>query len=601
MLNRRFCAALFVLLFACFLAALPLWRAQSESQAQDTGGGSAGEQQGAIDPPLPAQLPPLPGDQNANEQNAGAQPPTPRPWGSSSQTAAAAETAVDKDRAVLLHRNGRVFRGKIADQGDVYVVTLPFGEINLNKNDVEFVGANVSECYAFRRTKVEPGNVERHLELAGWCATEKLIPEALQELEMVKSLAPQHPRIPLVARQIDLAQREPQTDSIAATGPGVAKSYARNEVLARNLPDGAVAAFTEQVQPLLMNSCATAGCHVQGSQESAFQIQRYSPSQGAKKRLTQQNIRAVLRYIDPDAAEKSPLLIKAVSEHGGGTRPPLAASDSAQFEAMARWVLQVIGDKGASSAQPVNSTPAAGQPPARLPVNSNAQPLRSQQPVIRTADEIRALLTGHSFVESYDKLHPQNDEAINSIIPVKGNADSAAANPQGMNQNGITQASADMPGSGQNVGDDPLGQQGTEANLSADERSLLDMVNDTPPNRIRVGAGDQLRQGDLHEAELHRFEARDPFDPAIFNRQFGTRPPSRAMSGGPGTPSDSMMQGGPMTPDGSVQREMPAPRGNPWQSSPNQPGNLGGAQNREGVNHGPAENIPPRSTGAGGN
>ena len=308
--------------------------------------------------------------------------------------------------------------------------------------------------------------------------------------------------------------------------------------LTGKLLEGSVEAFTEHVQPLLLNSCATAGCHAQGSKASTFQIQRYSPSQGASQRLTQQNLRSTLRYVDPDAVETSELLTKAVVEHGGSRSAPVGSTDSAQFKTLANWVLQIAGKKEKAQQDAADRTRQAAPNVEHQPVPARGLP--SQQAVVRTSDEIRALFSGHSFVEQYDQRHPQQEMVQYGLMGKRPAADfpGMQLTPEGSRE-GVEQTQ-DSESYGPNVakgreqisGVDSLPSQQTndlaaraaENDVTKEDQILIDQVSNLPPNRIRVGAGDPLNQDERRiEANLGTYQPRDPFDPEVFNRRFATR------------------------------------------------------------------------------
>ena len=553
-MNRRFCAALLLLLLSGAVGAIPMLRAELEPQvpAQSPQGSEATTSQNSsqqADAPLPP-LPPLPDSQVGRGTSAAE--PASLPWASASGTQNGTDATTTEDgkaqQQVLLHRNGRLFHGEIVDQGDRYIIQLPYGEVELKKTEVEFVGNDVAAVYRHRRDQIEPGSVDRRMALASWCATEKLLEEAEQELAIASGLAPRHPRLPLIARQIELARRELESPpSLSATqGPGIAAPQAHLTEFAGKLPEGSIEAFTEHVQPLLLNSCATAGCHAQGNRKSAFQIQRYSPSQGASQRLTQRNLRSVLRYVDPDTVETSELLTKAIAEHGGSRSAPVGSTDSAQFETLADWVLQVVGRKAkAQQDSPVQTQQATHN--ANQPVQSRALP--AQQAVVRTSDEIRALFSGHSFVEQYDQQHPRQEMVQYGLMGERPAADFPGLQPvlerpatgdemvRGLESNNGNTPAPGEPFRGSNPlasqPADDLAAKAAANGITEADQALIDQVSNIPPNRIRVGAGDPQNRDDRLKADLGTFRPRDPFDPEIFNRRFSTRPTARSNSAPP--------------------------------------------------------------------
>src|SRR5438128_1534498 len=73
-----------------------------------------------------------------------------------------------------------------------------------------------------------------------------------------------------------------------------------------DLSGESLALFTNRVQPVLMNVCAS--CHAT-NRGGAFKLTRCYDGQ-ANRRATQENLTAVLDYVRADQPELSPLLIK---------------------------------------------------------------------------------------------------------------------------------------------------------------------------------------------------------------------------------------------------------------------------------------------------
>ena len=94
------------------------------------------------------------------------------------------------------------------------------------------------------------------------------------------------------------------------------------------LPRAAALDFVSKVQPLLVNSCAKAGCHGMGSGNS-FELQRTKLGKSPPKAHSERNLAAVLERIDREQPLSSPLLTKLRGEsksnsvrqsHGGLSR-----------------------------------------------------------------------------------------------------------------------------------------------------------------------------------------------------------------------------------------------------------------------------------------
>ena len=69
--------------------------------------------------------------------------------------------------------------------------------------------------------------------------------------------------------------------------------------MVRSLPPGVVETFTQSVQPVLMNHCATGGCHAPQS-ETGLRLFRVPTGKQASRRITQRNLYSVLPFVDRD-------------------------------------------------------------------------------------------------------------------------------------------------------------------------------------------------------------------------------------------------------------------------------------------------------------
>jgi hypothetical protein len=81
------------------------------------------------------------------------------------------------------------------------------------------------------------------------------------------------------------------------------------------MPPGTVEAFTATIQPLIMNSCATSGCHGPGS-KSAYIILRIPGDRTGTRRLTQRNLQSSVQMLDYQNPQQSRLLLAASRAHG---------------------------------------------------------------------------------------------------------------------------------------------------------------------------------------------------------------------------------------------------------------------------------------------
>ncbi|MCE9547928.1 MAG: hypothetical protein K8T25_20850 [Planctomycetia bacterium] len=309
--------------------------------------------------------------------------------------------AAAEERFLFL-TNGQVMRGRIALDGDRYVVTSERAEIRIAARDVEYVCRTINEGYLLKRAGVNQTNARDHLRLAQWCLTQGLLDEADEERRRAAEIEPGHPRLTLLERQLKLA-REPVAPQPAPPKLAQPQREPKLDAAIRGLPGPAVEAFSQTVQPLLLNNCATAGCHGPAT-KSEFQLVRLARGQTPIRRVTQRNLAAVLTYLDMEEPDQSRILTAARQAHGGASAATFPRSDQAAYRRLAQWVRQVsapapnappetvnaptttlsqsISPSGSTTAAPAAANPIAASPsPASKALRNLPNRPASHQPV----------------------------------------------------------------------------------------------------------------------------------------------------------------------------------------------------------------------------
>ena len=233
------------------------------------------------------------------------------------------------DQGVLLLRNGQMIEGRITFSEDHYLVELPGEEIRLRAADVEFFCHSLEEGYERKRTAIQAGNAQDHLELAQWCERHGLYRSATAELADAAAIEPKHPMLGVLKRRLELAtqQTPPAKPAAKAATMPTADDLDR---MTRNMPPGTVEMFAQVVQPLLMNHCMASGCHGPQS-ENNFRLLRAPVNQPAGRRLTQRNLHAVLQYVNYADAQSSRLLTAVSKPHGPVKTPSSAITRQASI------------------------------------------------------------------------------------------------------------------------------------------------------------------------------------------------------------------------------------------------------------------------------
>ena len=267
------------------------------------------------------------------------------------------------ERGVVLLRNGQAVEGRITRAGDIYYVVLPEGEIRLKAADVELCCRNLEEGYLRKRTALAD-TADEHLRLAQWCQRHGLSQAAAMELDDARRLDPRHPMIGILQNRLQMAAEPPSKPAAPPTAPGV--SFEKLDQMVRGLPPGAVEEFTQTIQPILMNHCATAGCH--GPQcESKLHLQRIPNGRPATRRITQRNLYEVLQLIDREKPETSPLLAAAAKPHGSARAASFNERQGGQYERLAKWVGEVAGQAETGTAAALLPRPLPHPTPCNRP------------------------------------------------------------------------------------------------------------------------------------------------------------------------------------------------------------------------------------------
>ncbi len=275
---------------------------------------------------------------------------------------------------VLLLYNGNVISGKIRQDGDHYWVKSRSAEIKIRADQVELACGSVEEGYQQKHSAIEGGGARGHLELARWCLRQRLFQHAEFELQTARTIEPGHPRIAVLERHLAMTQ---PVNNPTKTPPGRNAASRRIpskddlDTMVRSLPDGVVESFATTVQPVLLNHCATVGCHAPNG-ENHLRLERMPVQRHARRRPTVRNLHAILKLIRSSAPDRSPLLTYPIRSHGGVDEPVFTRHNATQYQHLVEWVRKISGDTAATasvaSVTPTRTSPTieTQSPPADL-------------------------------------------------------------------------------------------------------------------------------------------------------------------------------------------------------------------------------------------
>jgi len=266
---------------------------------------------------------------------------------------------------LLVLRNGNVLRGSVLRLADHYRVRMPHGQMQVPVDQVEMFCHNLDEAYERRRRNRTGRNADSHLELARWCLRHELLGHAARELLDIRTMDPGHRQLPMLERQLRQALRQShpkRPQPVAAHKPTALPPEVDRKAL-KHAPPRDRALFVRKIQPLLIHSCATTGCH-QPNSSSSFQLNRFALDGQGHPDTTLRNLAATLAYVDWQAPEQSTLLERARSAHGAEQASQSHALQARKYHLLQSWIEQLAVD---------DPTRAA----AELPVNSEGRPEKS--------------------------------------------------------------------------------------------------------------------------------------------------------------------------------------------------------------------------------
>ena len=255
------------------------------------------------------------------------------------------------DAEVLLLSNGSLVEGRVEPAADELIVHQGDGAVRLRTAAVAATVRSRTEAYEWLRTR-ELGShpeVGDHLRLADWAMRHQMWPQAARELLEAKQLSPNHPRLRLLQRRLAELSRLPEAPvAKPAVIPVAAHEETAPQAATReatpDLPAEGLEYFTRRIQPVLLNGCATAGCH-RGQEGDPFPLDRSLLHGYGNAAATDRNLRTALGAIDLAQPDASSLLAAARGPHAGVT--PLGGLRRDELlNRLARWATSVAVANG---------------------------------------------------------------------------------------------------------------------------------------------------------------------------------------------------------------------------------------------------------------
>ncbi len=338
---------------------------------------------------------------------------------------------------ILVLRNGELLEGRITRQDDRYVVSLTDGEIRLSVHEVDFLCHSLQEAYDVQSRRITGQRIEDRLHLASWCLRHNLTGPAAQELAAAMAIDPNDVRVAVLDRRLqemlhptqesESAEAEPSSAGSPDASPETSSSPKLPagvddlERMARNLPRGAMESYSTTILPLLLNHCATAGCHSVGTQ-SKFVLLRPSPGSPTARRLTLRDLHNTLDWVDYETPAKSKLLSTAKAAHATCTAPAIEKEESREYQQLVAWVmLATQGDKN----------PAPPARPATIslrPASKPNPPQASEQSTVTEHVPLEATVNPSPAGAGWaNAISPSGKVPIHTAVPASGTSPTAPA------------------------------------------------------------------------------------------------------------------------------------------------------------------------------
>jgi hypothetical protein len=264
------------------------------------------------------------------------------------------------ETACVLLKNDNVIYGDAHQIGEYVVIRRgDQSELRLPRTAVACWAGSPRDLYRYRVDRRETDSFGVHLQDAQWCLQNDLLDLAKAELKAANAIMPNSSevariedrinrmnspvlrRVPLVETVVPVAHQEVDPIAEAGIDPQTIGYFARN------------------VQVTLVNRCGN--CHAADTGR-AWTIQSPPGDTRASAQMTSDNLLAALPFVASEDPLSSPLIINAVTAHGGAAAP-LGPRHAKAVYSLRLWLLQVGRSvRQHSSNSHASSMPLSGEP-----------------------------------------------------------------------------------------------------------------------------------------------------------------------------------------------------------------------------------------------
>lgn len=253
----------------------------------------------------------------------------------------------------LVLKNGHEIEGVIVQDAQQTVVQTASGSKLFFPNDkVDFVSPNLSAAYWQKVARVGPTDAKGHIELFHWCLDRSMHEQAGNQIKLLMEMEVSAIKLEFLLNKLtherkiasqpktksnDLDNQIRQVNFEEAAGPSMPTAEEIHQSAAGLTPD-AISHYKRRVEPLLIRSCYTAGCH--DTKATVMPLRHLPGNKVVPKRMSQANLHEVLKHIDSTRPFKNPFFAAAVDHHADQDKP-IIRRGSKQFETLRQWLVLI--------------------------------------------------------------------------------------------------------------------------------------------------------------------------------------------------------------------------------------------------------------------
>ncbi len=330
-------------------------------------------------------------------------------------------TPLNQTRVVLL-KNDRCLIGRVRQLGDQVVIEIDnSARIAQPASEVVFIGDDLESVYRYKVSRYPRLGPGEHIRLARWSMANGLLQQASQHfLAVQRDVGPDEP----VVKQLGIELREQllkddairryvglpslaEAEAKQAASDEIKPASASNSEPAQPILPAVLSSYADNVQPILLKRCSQSGCH---GLSSTNRLKFVQPIGNARARISEQNCRSVLQFVNIDSSNMSTLVRYAVVAHGLQKSAPISSQETKLVEMLQSWSTFARNPVVAAVEQ---SPTMPGGNAAVLP-GSTAPAVYNSQPKSAVPDSLKPVAPGASRLRTV----PQSGQS--TIIPGTG-------------------------------------------------------------------------------------------------------------------------------------------------------------------------------------